>query len=250
MSSESSEADLEAQIAAIGRPGMVLAPLVAAVTCHATIAKWDAAHPQELARWSGLQSALDALRAENAKTAKAEEEAAGLRRVVGARIAEVLSNPKDTETLTAAREWAAGQFWSLVFLGNPGNGKSVAAAFLAKQWISRAGVDSVEWLRAQEVATLSAYGREAQDLKARARRVKLLVIDDYGDESESAPWKAWLGDVLGARYAAEARTVITSNLDAETFKARVGLRLTDRFREGAVIGITSPSMRKSPGGSR
>ncbi len=244
-----SELDLAAELAALGRPDLPIDITDRKAIEHRAevLAAWDAAHPAAAARWVSLRAELETVTADAAKVVDRARSAARdgdqvLRRTVGARIADALISPLETAPLTAAREWAQATAWSLLLLGTRGNGKSVAAGWLVQQALARG--ESAEWLRAQEVEALR--GARAHELRARCRRIDLLVIDDYGDEPDSQPWKAWLRDVLGARYSNVLRTVITSNLDRQHFKGRVGVRLTDRFREGAVVSFNQPSMRQSP----
>lgn len=177
--------------------------------------------------------------------AKARSDSASgrLADIVGRRIADALKAPRSSQSMLAAANWLVSPAWCLALLGGVGNGKSVAAGWLVRSELERGG--SVCWLRAAEASTASLYGPEAAERSKRARRSDLLVVDDLGAELASAPWAAWLGDVLDARYANLDRTVITSNLDAEAFKARVGPRLADRIREGSVVGTLTPSMRRA-----
>lgn len=177
-------------------------------------------------------------------SARSTQADAKLENIVGQRISEALTGLVETESMTVARRWLESPLWCLAMLGGLGNGKSTAAGWLVRSEVLRRG--SVCWIRAEEASTASLYGPEADARRKRARTSDLLVIDDLGAELASEPWRSWLGDVLGARYANCDRTVITSNLDAEAFKARVGARLADRIREGMVVGTTAGSMRRKP----
>ena len=178
-------------------------------------------------------------------TARAASASAKLANIVGRRIADVLKAPSSSQSMIAAAEWLVSPAWCLALLGGVGNGKSVAAGWLARAELERGG--SVCWIRATEASTASLYGPEAAERSKRARTSDLLVVDDLGAELASAPWASWLSDVLDARYANLDRAVLTSNLDAAAFKERVGPRLADRIREGKVVGTSSVSMRQRGG---
>lgn len=244
-----SESDIERDLLALGRPSFASARTVTLKDLNqlqAKQAEWDASHPQEAARFAQLLAELRELDQRDSAARRFEAEQAralsATRRLVGERIADVLKTPDTTHAMGAAREWDASARWCLVLLGGVGSGKSVAAGWCAHQSLARG--DSAMWLRASEASTASLYGAEAQERALRARGVRLLVLDDLGAEMNSEAWKTWLEDVLGARYANGLRTVITTNLDAEGLKARLGQRLTDRVREGMVVGIAAVSMRK------
>ncbi len=163
-----------------------------------------------------------------------------IRKAVGDRIADNLGAPRDEPTMDAARQWLAGDEWSLSLIGKVGNGKSFAAAWAALN----GGLRPFVWLVAPEAAARPLFGPEATQNAERASKCSLLVIDDFGAELASAGWKSWLEAVLGNRYARRLRTIITSNLDAAGYAARLEARLTDRLKEGRVFESSAKSMRQ------
>lgn len=243
--------EIEKDLASLGRPSM---GTVAAINLKALSQlrqeqlAWDEQHPAEAARFKALLVESRGVEEASQNAARLEAEkvraSAAVRRIVGNKIADVLVGVKlsQTHAMGAAREFDECPAWCLALLGGVGSGKSVAAGWLTHQSLARG--NGVCWLRATEAATGSLYGPEAQQRAHWARGARLMVLDDFGAEFASEPWKAWLEDVLGARYANGGRTVITSNLDAEAFKVRMGERLTDRIREGMVVGTASVSMRR------
>lgn len=169
-----------------------------------------------------------------------------VRKQVGDRIADSLKAPREEAHLVTARRWMQGNEWSLSLIGKAGNGKTYAAAWVALN----ASLRPVCWLHAPTAAARPLYGPEASQNAERASKCSLLVIDDIGAELASAGWKSWLEAVLGNRYARRLRTVITSNLDAAAFAARMEARLTDRLKEGIVFESNGASLRARPSNVR
>lgn len=121
--------------------------------------------------------------------------------------------------------------------GNPGSGKTVAAS----NWLATAGNGMFV-----KAARLSRWDRYDNDEMNRLLRASRLVLDDLGTEFQDAKgnFMAILDEVIDVRYDHARPTVITTNLDAEAFKARYGERIVDRIREaGAFVSIPSSSMR-------
>ncbi len=173
----------------------------------------------------------------------------------------VLDNPTRTPAWEqCAAMWETEGRCFALLMGGVGTGKSVAAASLFLRLskpkvvhLSSVGtfeVDGWGWgqgerVRAHELAGMSYFGAD----RARAQRlesVRLLAIDDLGAELLSDGFKAQLDALLDARHDAELRTVITTNLDGATFKARYGERIADRIRQdGQPISTGTVSMRKA-----
>ncbi len=244
-----SEAEIEADLIALGRPsfaGVEVTSLKQLNELRQRQLAWECANPDKARQLRALLNEARANEEANAterrRQVELERALATTRRIVGDRIADVLSRPDQTHAMGAAREWDSSSRWCLALLGGVGSGKSVAAGWLACQALARG--DGVLFLRATEAATASLYGPEAQDRSMRARGARLLIIDDLGAEFSSDGWKSWLEDVLGARYANSGRTVLTTNLDVEGLRTRIGQRLVDRVREGTVYGVAGPSMRQ------
>lgn len=121
--------------------------------------------------------------------------------------------------------------------GNPGSGKTTAAS----NWIAIGGNGLFV-----KAARLSRWDRYDNDEMNRLLRASRLVIDDLGTEFQDTKgnFMAILDEVVDVRYDHSRPTVITTNLDAEAFKARYGERIADRIREkGAFVSIDSASMR-------
>jgi len=125
----------------------------------------------------------------------------------------------------------------LVLSGNPGCGKTVAAA----NWLflGRSGL----FVKSSRLARWDRYDDEAMNKLLRAPR---LVVDDLGTEFQDAKgnFDAILDEIIDVRYDNKRPTVITTNLAAEAFKARYGERIADRIREaGRFVSLAEKSMR-------
>jgi hypothetical protein len=133
---------------------------------------------------------------------------------------------RSTPALDTVQRWHAQ--WAhtrpcLVVAGNPGCGKSVAAAWL----IAREGG---VWLRAERArrAYASSWGAELDRLN-EALSTGVLVLEDVGTEQHEVAMCALLVEVLEQRKAARHRTLITTNMRQAQFVTRYSdPRLTSR----------------------
>lgn len=121
--------------------------------------------------------------------------------------------------------------------GNPGNGKTVAAA---------------SWLFQRQTglfvtaAQLARWERYDSTQMAKLLGAPSLVVDDLGTEYQDAKgnFMAIFDELLSHRYDHNLPLVLTTNLDAEAFSVRYGARVVDRLREvGDFKSIAAPSMR-------
>ncbi len=246
-----SNEEIDARIKSLGRPTFVSfreALVSSAVTrMRALQAEFDAANPDVAVEYAGLI-------AEAERRAKAEEairyaeanrkrDVDMVRRMAGDRIADNIQAPREEAPLIAARQWLASEDWCLSLYGTAGNGKTFAAAWAVLQSTFR----PVVWLHSPSACARPLYGPEALANCERAQKAPLFVLDEFGAEMASAGWQTWLEAVLGVRYARKLKTIITSNLNAEGYKARLGERLTDRVREGRVFESSGKSLRSRGG---
>jgi hypothetical protein len=151
------------------------------------------------------------------------------------RYVENLSDCRDSVSLKAACEWNFRGF--LVLCGNSRTGKSFTAACVLRKYLqnripdcmdkntwkeAEPGCLGVAWLNAAEVNG----DREAA---ARAKSAHLLVLDDFGGESDAGGNHAAMRRVISARYEAALPAVITTELAIENIKARYGHGAAERI---------------------
>jgi DNA replication protein DnaC len=142
-----------------------------------------------------------------------------------------------TEAIVWAKAFLVARRTIAVFSGARGTGKTVAAAWLVSR--SPGGV----FLAVSQMARISRYRAEEME---PLERCPLLAIDDLGTEfvDEKGSFLATLDGLINARYADDRRTVITTNLPAESFKKRYGERIADRIREaGRFLELKGESLR-------
>lgn len=184
-----------------------------------------------------------------------------LKRGIPVRFVDVLraaEKPRHTDALERAAEFLsdAGER-TLVLSGPKGVGKSFAAAWVVAQACPdanprrRNGVwspdEAPRWLSVSKLARIERYNTAVME---PFEQCSMLVIDDLGVEYLDAhgSFLTTLDGLIDARYAGGLRTVITTNLTADAFKARYGERIADRIREtGEFVELAGKSLRRKEG---
>lgn len=158
----------------------------------------------------------------------------------------------ETRALEAARAFLASDRRILVLSGGNGCGKTTAASWLvAQDPVERYGAWGGAWPphlhpRFLDVARLVRLPKFSDEAMEPVERCSLLAIDDLGMEyaDEKGAFLSFLDGLLNARYASQLRTVLTTNLRADAFKARYQGRIADRIREvGRFVEIGGESLR-------
>jgi DNA replication protein DnaC len=244
---------IDADMVKVGRPAppmrFFLQPPQMAQWRATVLAEWQAANPEAEARFQALkvqyekaESAAEKEALARARSAQAFTRLAAIG--VGKRTIEVVRNPSHTAPLRDARDWWKSESWALVLLGGPGTGKSAAAAWCAHAALCERY--SVEWIRAIAVCRESMFGPEADDFDRRCRTTGLLVLDDVGADFATDGWRVRLADIIDARWAEGFRTIISSNLQPDEFRERMGHRTCDRLADGGRMKLDGgASMRRS-----
>lgn len=249
-------AELEAAIAAIGRPTISFSRTVASL---AVIREWDRLHPELAAQHHALVRDLEieTRRHETETSARIAIERAMRTSVaklersgIGDRTLDALKAPQDTEAMQAVKRWRAdsSKTW-LVLCGSKGAGKTVAAASVAREAIVTGS--TAELYPVTKLAKLSGFAAGADDME-RLKQVGVLVLDDAGTEVLNDWAKAQLFELIDYRHENYGRTIITSNLlwrprDGQGLEARLGERIVDRILQaGSVVQLSAESKRRKP----
>lgn len=149
--------------------------------------------------------------------------------------------PDPSQAMKAIAEGA------MVIGGDPGCGKTTAAGWWLMEFIvsPTTPTKAPRFATAPALARMNKYdGRAMGDLIYAPR----LVIDDLGIEysDERGAFLSVLDEIIDARYSAERRTVITTNLSDEEFGKRYHGRIYDRVREdGGFFALSNESLRKA-----
>jgi hypothetical protein len=221
------------------------------------VARWEAENPEMAADWTAaiLEDHTRTLRADQA----AEEAKLPMHLHlcgVGERTVGVIRGGlEQTPAVQAVTEWVQSRATFLLFLGRAGAGKTVAAAdslrWARTAWdeagVSRWRYSSALGLFVKAGQLAQAMHRGDSELLQRAARVYWLVIDEIGSEyaDQGGRWLGELDALIDARYEGRRRTVITTNLPAETFKERYGERIASRVRgDGRVVDCGADDLRK------
>ncbi len=141
----------------------------------------------------------------------------------------------DNQTLKVAwenaRKFAENPDGWLVFTGTYGCGKTHLAAAVGNRCLERGNVvlfvtapDLLDHLR-------SAFGPFSEDdfdeLFERIRDAQLLILDDLGTENPKAWANEKLFQLLNHRHSRKLPTVITTNVDIDSFDGSIRSRLLD-----------------------
>lgn len=208
---------------------------------------WIAANPEADEKWHTLKAQAvaisDAKDAESLREAMRVQSRAHVERWAGEVTALALDNPKDTYALTEAKRWYPEASWVLMLLGDSGLGKSVAAAWCAREaWVAHG---SVRWIPCNQQQLERHFGPDADRLRTAATNATLLVIDDLERERSTDAWVDWLKAVLHQRHAHQRKTIITSNKGGTVLEARLGPATWDRLADGGAIkACHGASMRR------
>lgn len=161
--------------------------------------------------------------------------------------------PGNTSAMAGAAEWLKGDKVFLVLTGGWGSGKSVAAAWTllqARKWAKGMAHpladEPVRWAEYDArrglyitAAALHFAPRFTDDGKPslldRAATCEWLALDEFRAEDVKGAGLERFEEVLGERYAARRRTVITTNLPGSEVAALLGKKLASRFAEEALV---------------
>jgi chromosomal replication initiation ATPase DnaA len=110
--------------------------------------------------------------------------------------------------------------------------KSTSAVFLTQKQLAE------NWLEAIKSSVMNNFIE-----KVRTR--SLLVIDDFGTSEMTPAFLSFIMDLINTRMQWSNRgTIITTNLEDDTFTKYCGEALNDRFLTGQYFEFEGPSKRK------
>lgn len=141
---------------------------------------------------------------------------------------------------------------SLLMLGNPGTGKNTLAACICKT-ITGQGYSALHTTYKRLTRAIKeTYGRASdateQSIISRFSEPDLLVIDEVSSDTHSEHNRGLLFEVVNDRYEDMKPTILISNLFFSDMRNFLGLRIADRFHEGAsaALEFTWESYRRNP----
>lgn len=179
------------------------------------------------------------------KQAEAQAADTGAMEVLGIEplLAQIVRRPDHTDALDAARKWLNGtgpKSRILVLSGQPGTGKTVAAAWAVKQW-------SGLFMRH------GAFARAKFDVPTmlRLEAARLVCIDDvYGPGGDGKGYsEGALVELVEVRLAmangsVPARTVLTTNVAWDELVTNADARIIDRIKGcGHWVRLSGTSLR-------
>ncbi|MBD5129230.1 MAG: ATP-binding protein [Ruminococcaceae bacterium] len=105
----------------------------------------------------------------------------------------------------------------LMFLGNVGTGKTFAACCIANALLDKGY--RVWVITASDLTRKAGNFNTSEETFFKIRDVDLLIVDDFGAQSNTEHNLSLLFDVVDKRYKAKKPLVITSNLTADELKS-------------------------------
>ena len=148
--------------------------------------------------------------------------------------------PRDSKALAAARSFIRDKDARyLLLLGATGLGKTLAASLVVTDFCARWPWNAqpsgnahapVHFVEAKQLTHASAFDAEKERYLQALKDCRLLVLDDVGDEGTDLGRGA-VADLLAHRGDNGRRTVVTSNLTRDGFKARYGEAVARRIRD-------------------
>lgn len=139
------------------------------------------------------------------------------------------------------RDWTGeGDDWMAFLTGPAGTGKTFMAVATALRWITSRGYGCrflvcSDWL--QEIKS-GFHDNTAQRALHRAKKAKLLIMDDLGAEMASEWVRDVVYSVINHRYNEILPTLVTSNLSLNEISQNYHDRLASRLASGLVVNTT------------
>ena len=150
--------------------------------------------------------------------------------------------------LQLARPFAQNPRDWIVFIGEPGSGKTHLAAAIANECGARGEPFCFAIVRIYSIIFGLSFAPDSpvryDQVFEDVRNAPLLILDDLGAQS-TTPWaQEKLFQILNHRYNASLATVITTNVLLEQHERRICSRMLDQ-RLSTVFAITAPPYRLS-----
>lgn len=132
--------------------------------------------------------------------------------------------------------------------GEPGTGKTYAAACAVRLWVERGGTAKIVTAKGLLDDVRGEYGGVDRSSLARARGYGLLVLDDLGAEQRTEWGMATIEDLVDFRYTRGLPTVVTSNYRIgqlrDLWGGMAGKRLASRLGGAcAPVEVSGPDRR-------
>lgn len=115
----------------------------------------------------------------------------------------------------------------LMFLGNVGTGKTFAACCIANALIDKGY--RVWVITASELTRKAGNFNTSEETFFKIRDVDLLIVDDFGAQSNTEYNLSLLFDVIDKRYKSKKPLVVTSNLTVSDLKNAANIQLKRIF---------------------
>lgn len=155
-----------------------------------------------------------------------------------------IENDQDRDNVAKARAFAFKAKGFLVMTGNVGDGKSLLAVAILREFLAGKFITQNNLL----IDLRRGYrDAKAEDVIQRCQRAKCLVIDDFGLSMGGADELPMLTSIIDHRYGHKLPVVITSNLTLTQVYDLMGPRLADRFKQAlyASLIFSGPSSRSA-----
>lgn len=166
-----------------------------------------------------------------------------------------LGDLQQSPAVRAVEAWWAGKKLFLTLGGATDGGKTIAAASVllhCRDFVRTESLEGWHWrpgkgrfLKATALARLGYFGEEVQAMLEKLHVVPLLVLDDMGTEMASEGFRSTFVELVDARARAGLRTVLTTNLPGDKFRARYDGRAMRRLLDfGEFVAVQKRGNQK------
>lgn len=154
------------------------------------------------------------------------------------------------EIIDSLQGWLHNPKQSLIFLGNPGSGKTCLCYAMIRSLIEKGQCHSGEFTFSTaakiDTSLLQAIKSDEGDvfLVKKYKEQQILIIDDFGRENTSERTNRQFFDIIDDRMAWHRPTIISTNLSLSDLAKRYDPALISRFKLWMTFSFEGKDLRE------